>query len=136
MIVIDASVANKLFLTGEAGYKKVKEIFRKHSEGINIIVVPDLLFYEVTNTLATKSAVPMAKIAGALNQLDRYGLEIFRPSVVELTKAASLAKDHHVSVYDAIYVILAVQNECDLMTADEKFVKQVNLPFVKSLSSI
>ena len=134
MIVIDASVANKLFLIYEVGYNQVKGIFKEHTNGTQKILVPDLIFYEVANTLTTKLIVPKIKITQALNRLGDYNLEIFRPSVEELIKATSFAKDNHVSVYDAVYAVLAREKKCDLITADEKFVKQVNLPFVKALS--
>ncbi|MBI2326830.1 type II toxin-antitoxin system VapC family toxin [Candidatus Curtissbacteria bacterium] len=133
MIIVDASVANKLFLTHESGYKQVKTIFRKHVNDTEKILVPDLLFYEIANTLATKLMVPSVKIGLALNQLDKYDLEIFRSSLKDIFKIAVFAKEFHVSVYDATYAVLAKEKGCELITADEKFVKQVNLSFVKSL---
>ncbi|MDO8260422.1 MAG: type II toxin-antitoxin system VapC family toxin [Candidatus Magasanikbacteria bacterium] len=136
MVVIDASVANKLFFPHEEGYIRVRDIIENHLSGKEIITVPNLLLYEVTNALATKTIVPKSKIGDALNELDHYGLEVFYPTVENMISAGNFSKDSHVSVYDAIYVIVAQENKCDLITADNKFAKQVNLPFVKTLGSL
>lgn len=136
MVIIDASVVNKLFFPHEEGYDEVRKIIGRHLKSEAQVIVPDLLFYEVTNALATKTIVPKSKIFKALNQLDNYNLEVFHPSVGDVIQAGIFSKDNHVSVYDAIYVILAASNKCDLITADEKFAKQVNLPFVKTLEGV
>lgn len=136
MVVIDASVANKLFFPHEEGYTQVRNIIEKHLSNEEVVTVPNLLLYEVANALATKTVVPKSKIGEALNELDNYGLEVFYPSVENMISAGNFSKDHRVSVYDAIYVILAHMNKCDLITADNRFAKQVNLPFVKTLDSI
>lgn len=133
MIIIDSSIAAKLFLPNETGFDQVKAIFKKHDEEIEKIVVPDLLFYEVANALATKTHVPESKIVRALNQLVKYNLGIIYPAVEIIIKAATLAKKCHVSVYDAVYAVLAQEKKCNLITADDKFVDQVKLPFVKKL---
>lgn len=61
MIVIDASVANKLLLPLEEGHKTAKSLLKLHLMKEESIVVPDLLFIEVANTLATKSTIPPKK---------------------------------------------------------------------------
>lgn len=136
MIIIDASIATKLFLPNEPGFSKVKGIFRLHSESIEKIIIPELLFYEVANALTTKTDVPEIKTVKAINQLAKYNLGLIRPSLEIIIKTVSFAKKYHVSVYDSVYAILAKENGCNLITADKKFVKQVNLPFVKTLSSL
>ena|SRR3989344_3619366 len=135
MVIIDASVVCKAVLP-EENREQVKDIFKKHVEGIDKVTVPNLLFYEVANTLATKTTIPKHQMLKSLEKLGRLNLLIHDPTTQEISKAASFAKDNHVSVYDAIYVILAEENDCDLITADYKFAKQVNLPFVKTLSSL
>ena len=46
-----------------------------------------------------------------------------------------MAKKHHVSVYDATYAVLAMENNCLLVTADSKFIEQMNLEFVMDLDT-
>ena len=134
MIIIDASVANKLFLPNEEGYDRAGFIVQQHLMGKEKIIVPDLLFYEVANTLITKSSIPLSAALLSINDLYSLNLEIFHPSDKNMTTAARLAKKYHVSVYDASYAILAQEKGCDLITADSKFAKQVNAAFIKTLN--
>lgn len=135
MIVIDASVANKLFLPHEADYEKANLIFANHIRGLEEIVVPDLIFYEITNTLSTKSTIPHAKIAQDIADLYKFNLKVCYPSQNNLTTASRIAKELKVSVYDATYAVLAMDNKCNLITADQKFASTIDLPFVKTLST-
>lgn len=134
MVIIDASIANKLFFPLEEGHETVKMLFQKHMAGQEEMTVPDLIFYEVANTLATKSNIPQALMLKSLNQLYKSKLKICRLSDKEIKIAAAFAKKYKVSVYDASYAVLAQENKCFLITADKKFAKQVNLPFVKDLA--
>lgn len=51
-----------------------------------------------------------------------------------IKKACQFSKKYGVSVYDAIYAVMAKEKKCNLITADDKFADKVNLPFVKKLS--
>lgn len=134
MVIIDASIANKLFFPLEAGHGIVKMLFQKHISGQEEMIVPDLIFYEVANKLATRSNIPQALMLKSLNQLYKSKLKICHFSDKEIKIAAVFAKKYKVSVYDASYAVLAQEKKCILITADTKFVKQVNLPFVKDLA--
>lgn len=136
VIVVDASVVNKLFLPNEENYIKAENVFERHVQKIDKILVPDLLFYEVANTLVTKSNIPDSQITKSLTDLGRYNLTVYQIAIEEITRIAKFARKYKVSVYDASYAVLSQENNCDLITADEKFAKQVNLPFVKTLTSI
>lgn len=135
MIVVDASVANKLFLPNEEGYKKATTLFQNHVEKAEEICVLDLLFYEVANTLTTKTAIPLTYVVKSLTKLYALQLHVFPTSEESMKEASKLAKEAHVSVYDASYVILAQEKNCNLITADKKFAAQVDLPFIKYLGS-
>ena len=134
MIVLDASLINKLFLPNEAGHEEVKAIIKNHLLGKEHVIVPDLLFYEVANTLATKSEIILEYTLESLSQLYALNLKVTPFSEKTINKSAEFAKEYNVTVYDAIYAVLAKQKKCELITADEKFVRAVNLPFVKTLA--
>lgn len=135
MVVIDASIANKLLLPLEEGHEATRRVFQRHIENKERIVVPDLLFYEVANTLATKKNIPLPLINKSLDQLYSAHLGVVSFSEKQMKAAATLARENMASVYDATYAVLAQEKHCDLITADKKFAKQVNLPFVKILVS-
>jgi len=127
-------VINKLFLPNEEGHNTAQGLIQRHIQKSEEILAPDLLFYEVANTLVTKTAIPITIINKSLAQLDKLKLLIIHPTMEELKKIAKIAKTYHVSVYDSTYAVLAQEKGCNLVTADSKFVKKVNLPFVKHLS--
>ena len=136
MIVLDASCANKLFLPNEEGHQEVKEIIRQHLRGSEQIIVPDLLYYEVANTLVTKTEIILEYTLESLAQLYSLNLRVIPISEKVLSKSAEFAIKYKVTVYDAVYAVIAKQKKCNLITSDEKFIKAVNLPFVKLLSDI
>ncbi len=136
MIVIDASVVNKFFLPHEDGRDKALAILRNHIQKKDSIIVPDLLFYEVANTLVTKTEIPKEQIAISLAKFDKLKLNIFHPTIEHIKKAASFAKQYHVSVYDAIYAILALEKKCLLVTADKKFITQVSQDYIRKLDDL
>ncbi len=136
MVVIDASVTNKLYLPHEIGYEEVKGIFARHVASEEKIIVPELLFYEVANTLTTKSNIPLNQVIASLENLYKLKLNVISLSPEKIIAAIKLAKTYTVSVYDASYAVLAEEKKCNLITADEKFVKQVHLPYIKLLKAI
>ena len=135
MIVVDASVTFKWFREeNEQGVKEAETLLQHHLDGKNSIIVPDLLVYELSNALATKTKVPLNKLRQYLKKFQSFSIKSEAYTFEFVTSAITFSKKYKVSVYDASYAVLAKEKKCDLITADEKFVKQVNLPFVKSLS--
>ena len=132
MIVIDASVANKIILE-EEGQDKVEEIFRKHTLKIEEIIAVNLLFYEIANTLATKANLSSNRVTRALTAFYQTNLNIYHCGETEVKEAAKLAKNYKTSVYDMLYAVVAKANGTILITADEQFVKQTGFKFVKLL---
>lgn len=135
MVVIDASIANKLFLPLEEGHEATKRIFQEHISRQVRIVVPELIYYEVANTLTTKKNIPLLLVNKSLDQLYSAHLDVVSFSEKQMKTATALAREYHTSIYDATYAVLAQEKNCDLITADRKFASQVNLPFVKVLGS-
>ena len=133
MVVLDTSVAYKWFTENEIHRDLAISILQMHLSEIEKILVPDLLFYELSNAWSTKTQIPVKKVVENLEVIYDYKLDVFTADISILKKAAKFSKDYHVSVYDAVYAVLAEENNCELVTADEKFVNQVRLQFVKLL---
>lgn len=133
MIVVDASVVNKLFLPPEENRDQAEMILDSHLKGLNQIIVPGLLFYEVANTLATKTGLSLSKIKSNLKDLEDINLHVEHVTFELLNRAVTLSKKYKVSVYDAAYAVLAKEKKCELITADSKFISQVKLSYVKNL---
>lgn len=135
MIVVDSSVIFKWFDTSEDLNTQAKVILRQHLSTENEILIPDLLLYEITNAWVTKTRLNETDIKDNLERLEKYSLRILTINFELIKKAAWFSVKYHVSVYDAIYAVIAEDKNCTLITADDKFADRVNLSFVKKLSS-
>lgn len=133
MIVVDSSVAFKWFDETEESSVQALQVLHNHLSKSNDIFVPDLILYELANAWSTKSALKFEEIIDNLKLLKKYSLKIKEVDFNILEKAISISKKYQVTVYDAVYAVLAQEKNCILITADGKFVKKINLPFVKLL---
>lgn len=134
MVIIDTSVVFKWFDESEPLRPQAKVLLDNHLSGLNKIFIPDLLLYEAANAWSTKTKLTTGEITDNLAGLEKYALNITAVNFGLLRKAAAFSKKYHVSVYDATYAVLAKEKKSRLITADNKFVSQVSLPFVKSLA--
>lgn len=134
MVVIDTSVAYKFFAPEEEGYLQASNILQKHIEGNEIILVPDLLLYELANAWSTKTSVSSIQIAVNLNDLKVAKLEVENVSFQLVDAAVKLSREYKISVYDGYFAVLAKKKKCDLVTADNQLADKLRMPFVKKLT--
>jgi predicted nucleic acid-binding protein len=130
MIVIDTSVAVKYLIEGELFTDIAQKILSRHLNNNCAIVVPDLFYYEIGNTLATKALFPSANIVQSLQMIYKLNFKMHHPSPKEIISCAQLAKQHHTSVYDMLYAVIAKNKKCQLITADRKFATQSSMKHV------
>lgn len=133
-IIIDASVVAKWLLPDE--YDPGADIIKKEFTDREIAVaVPNLIFYEINNLL--KSAA-LSKRINVKDSTDFYESFLNFDFTVHWSKellkdTLQKALDLNITSYDAAYVVLAESLQIPLYTADEKLVKKVKSPLVKSL---
>lgn len=60
------------------------------------------------------------------------------PYLPLIPRAYDIASQLRIGIYDCLYVALAEQEKCELMTADDKLLKnaQPQFPFVRHLSTL
>lgn len=134
MVIIDASVAFKWFSQdNEEDVDIALDILDSHLHGKELIIVPDLIVYELANAWATKAALPSERCLVLLKDLENSRLKIEATGFRLINRAVAFSKEYNVSVYDAVYAVLAEEKRCIMVTADKKFVEKINLPFVKLL---
>ena len=136
MIVIDTSVAAKWIFAYEQDSDKAKTLLLNHSSAVATIIVPDLLFFEIANALATKSKLSLWKITNSLTKLYQMNLQIYHTQEKDLKIATRMAKQQGTTVYDMIYAVVARKHKIQLITADEQFINQTGFKFVKLLQDI
>lgn len=124
MIVVDASLGVKWFLD-EAGSQEAVELLQEYRKQI---VAPDLFGIEV-------SAALVREVNSKRDDQSRFGWELarlfalFESQAVELVRvdfdtlanATSLALDIGHPLKDCIYLALAAEIGCDLVTCDARF---------------
>jgi predicted nucleic acid-binding protein len=126
LYVVDASVAGKWLLPGasEPLQQEAVNLLRQAVDGQVKLIVPDFFWIEVTNLLwkaihTGRCTGPTAEMA--LSALRRHSIPTL-PALPLLDSALDKAIAYGPSVYDSIYLALALEAGGKLVTADEKLV--------------
>ena len=130
MIVVDSSVVLKWYIP-EAKNEKARQYLASHVEGKDVLSAPSLLFFEVNNVLATKSAITASEGLKIMKSLHDLDLKIVNFSFDEFKNTLNLAKKFNISAYDSSYVSLAEKFRCRFVTADKKLYNKLRSHFTK-----
>jgi predicted nucleic acid-binding protein len=124
VVVVDASVAGKWFLPakGEPLAEEAVLLLRRYVSGEIRFAVPDLFWAELGNLMwkaVRQGRCEQAAAEAALRSLQERKLAtVASRDLLEL--AFGIATAYGRSVYDSLYVALAVQLKAQLVTADER----------------
>jgi len=123
-IVLDASVAAKWFLpaSGETLVEEATALFGRYAKGELRFIVPDLFWPEIGNILwkavrqnrCSKDSAEESISSLAARKLPTISSEQLLP------EAFAIATSFNRTVYDSIYVALAITSKSELVTADER----------------
>ncbi len=126
-LVLDASVAAKWFLpaAGETLAEEALQLLRDYTDGQIRLIVPDLFWAEFANLLW--KAVRLGRCSKtsaerAIQSMRSCNL----PTVASATlveEAFAIAHTFDRSVYDSLYVAVAVASKARLVTADERLAR-------------
>jgi predicted nucleic acid-binding protein len=117
LYVVDANVVAKWFVPEPLSDEAVRLLDDEHE-----LASPDLLWPEVGNVVWKKSRagqITPQEASRIVAALDTCPLTAF-PSRLVLGGALEIALGTGRSVYDSVYLALAVALECPLATADER----------------
>ena len=141
LVVVDASVAVKWFLpeNGEALADQALALLDKYDKQEVRFVVPDMFYVETAS--AIWKAVRVGRVPRAFGDQALVLLTQRRfptvPSLKLLDKAFQIAADYGRTVYDCLYVALAVQTNTQLITADERLANSLAARFpIKWLGAV
>ena len=126
MIVVDASVALKWFLPHEPFSEAALALWTAHQEGQQPCGGPELLLYEVSNVLVTKSHLSVEEALVGAKVLMDAELLIYPMKELDYQLAITLARQFGLSFYDATYVALAKTLKCRMITADQKLYQKLH----------
>ena len=123
--VVDASVAAKWFLpaAGEPHTEQSLRLLRDYTSASLGMIVPDLFWPEVGNILWKASRrhgrMSLRSAETAIVEMGKLTIPTFS-SMPLLSDAFAIAAAFDRTVYDAVYVALAVSAGAPLLTADER----------------
>lgn len=125
-LVIDASVLMKFVLTVnepdlEAAEKLKADILRG---GKFQVVVPIFWSYEIGNVILTKVTIP-EKQEEALSLLLNLQVQAYASTLKEHQEILKLGRTHRTTYYDTSYYYLSKIRDCEMITADDKFIRAV-----------
>ena len=133
MVVLDTSVIVKWFVE-EEGPKRALIWMKKHIEGTEVILVPSLFFYEVTNVLRYNKSLPTTEILKIVKNLMEINLRVAEINSELIKRSVVLAREKDISVYDGAFIALADMYETPFYTADKALYKKTkDLGFVNLL---
>ena len=115
--VVDASVAVK-WLVPEVHSGAARALLRAES----VLLAPDLIRAEVGNVLWKRwrrGELDAAEVDAALADFRRFPLEVHSGELL-LESAWAISRDTGLTVYDGLYVALAVAQTALLVTADRR----------------
>ena len=122
-VVVDSSVAVKWF---------VPEVLSEEAahllDGSFELITPDLLFAEFGNVLwkkVTRGEIQRGEAGDILAALDAVPLVVVSSSRL-VAAALEIAVAYERTVYDALYLALAVARDCTFITADDRLARALS----------
>jgi predicted nucleic acid-binding protein len=137
--VLDSCVALKWVLTEQDSAKALalRDEFRRK---VHDFFAPDIFLVECAHSLARAERKKLIQLGESIPLFGKIlsSTPDFHPHEVLLGRALEIASDMRCGVYDCLYVSLAEREGCELVTADEKMLKnlQPRFPFIVRLSDL
>jgi predicted nucleic acid-binding protein len=123
-LVVDCSVAAKWILP-EPGRASALRLLEHYESGVISLIAPDLLLAEFASLLAKRNRrkeISGDQAARAFQLMEECALRLvdMRPRI---RGALHLALQHQMSLWDCVYVAVAIEHDCPLVTADRRLFK-------------
>jgi predicted nucleic acid-binding protein len=120
--VIDASALIRLFVPDGPIPDGLEEFLRGAERGRNRAIAPELLLAESANVLNKKRKLGELSEQESIDLLsDVLSMPIrYFPHRPLIPQAFALAKERSLTVYDALYLVLAVEHGAVLFSSDEE----------------
>ena len=123
--VIDTSALVRLFIPDGPLPDGFEQFLAGTERGINVAIAPELLLVEVANVLNKKrksGELTHEESENLLSDILSVPIRIFSHRPL-LLKAYEMAGEHGLTVYDTMYLALAVQQGAVVYSADTRLVK-------------
>jgi predicted nucleic acid-binding protein len=124
--VLDTSVVLKWFSEfGENDLPQAIQLRQALLDGSVLFIVPELLFYELSNALRYNPSLSSKDVQEALDSVIDMGLAVKGVDKRVMADAISVAFKYGVTVYDAYFLALSRIERKPLIIADYRFAEKV-----------
>jgi predicted nucleic acid-binding protein len=121
--VLDASILVKWFV--DEKYSDYANLVRdNYIDGIIKLHAPELLRYEVMNSLIYSNLFSNEELLIVNESLDNYRILIHKWNKSIADTSTKIAMEINEPIYDSYYLALAIHLGCKFITADSKFYKK------------
>jgi predicted nucleic acid-binding protein len=137
--VIDSSVAFK-WVVPEIDSDKAIRLRDEFQKGVHDLLAPDVFPYEIGHALTR------AERQGRITHGQALALWMtvmgtpprLVPGLPLMQRAIDISSAARIGVYDCLYVALSEREQCEMVTADDKLIKNLQpaFPFIVPLSSL
>lgn len=118
--VIDSCVAYKwLRPFGETGVPQALALVEASGAGEVELVAPTIMPVELTNVIRS-ARLPLEAAFVLVREIGGFHVTLYPNDVTRLAEATRLAYRHKLSIYDALFLALAEELDCPLVTADRR----------------
>jgi predicted nucleic acid-binding protein len=122
--ILDASTALKAVLP-EAGADQALRLLDEYRNGVHQFISPDVFLAEIGHALTRaerKKVIPIGDAAIHFDFLMTPPPEL-RSIAPLMSRAIELSSETRTAIYDCLYFVLALDEDCEIITADLKFLK-------------
>jgi len=124
-VVLDASIIVKWFCEEE--YTDIALRIRDRFFGRELdVVVPDLMFYEVSNAIRYNMVLSMEEKLELIEDIYSTDFDVVSSTKEILSEAMDSALDTDTTIYDNVYLAVGRFKRCNLITADKVFRNKIN----------
>ena len=124
-LVLDASVIVKWFCEEE--YTDIALRIRdRFFVGELTVVVPELMFYEVSNAIRYNEVMSIEEKLELVDDLFSMDFDVVTSNKEILSEAMKSALDTDTTIYDSVYLAVGRFRRCNFITADKVFRDKIN----------
>ncbi len=124
-VVLDASIIVKWFCEEE--YTDIALRIRDRFFGQELdVVVPDLMFYEVSNAIRYNMVLSLEEKLELIEDIYSTDFEVVSSTKEIISEAMDSALDTDTTIYDNVYLAVGRFKRCNLITADKVFRNKIN----------
>ncbi|MBD3189484.1 MAG: PIN domain-containing protein [Candidatus Heimdallarchaeota archaeon] len=133
--VIDASVVTKWYIEEKHSHfaNRIREAYIL---GKISLIAPSLLNYEILNALKYSNLFNASDLNVVGESLEKYGIVLYSIEGKVRERMIELAVNHDLTIYDAAYLALALENRIQLLTADTKIKRKIPKPIKETILHI